>query len=74
MDNSHCSSFDTTVEIPYAEIVAAKRSIEARVENPVDAPHPTENLPDGPEIEDPTETEDPQKAATGRSSGKRAWN
>ena len=70
----HTPDLDITVEVPYAEIAAAKRCIEARVENPVDTPHPTENLPTGPEIDNPTETEDPQKADTGPSSRRRTWN
>lgn len=75
MDNCDRSLLDTTVELPYEEIASAKRVIEARVENPVDTPHPTENLPDGPEIENPAETEsDPQKADTGPSSRMGSWN
>ena len=74
MDNSYASSLDTTVELQFEQVEAAKRAIEARVENPVDTPHPTENLPDSPEIDNPSESEDPQKADTGPSSSARWWN
>ena len=75
MDHSqHTPDLDETVELPYAEIFAAKRRIEARVENPIDTPHPTEHIPDGPEIENPAESEDPKEADTGPSSRSRRWN
>jgi len=73
----HSRDPDITVEVPFVEIEKAKRRIDARVENPVDTPHPTETIPTGPEIDNPTETEDPQKADTGPSSrapGNRRWN
>jgi hypothetical protein len=74
MDHSCRSTFDTTVELPLEEVEAAKREIEARVENPIDTPHPTENLPTAPEIDNPTETDDPRTADTGPSSRVRSWN
>ncbi|HET7842938.1 MAG TPA: hypothetical protein VFL14_02220 [Xanthomonadales bacterium] len=77
MDNSqHTAELDTTVELPYEEVLSAKRALEARVDNPgVGTPSPGRG-PAGPEIENPTETEsDPQKSDTGpSSSGAGRWN
>jgi hypothetical protein len=75
MDFNNSSHLDTTLELPLAEVEAAFRSLDARVDNPgVGTPQQPGQIP-GPEIENPTETEsDPGKADTGPSSRARPWN
>jgi hypothetical protein len=72
--NNHSSDPDTTLELPLADVDAARRSLEARVDNP-GVPPSQPGQPAGPEIENPTETEsDPRESNTGPSSRGPAWN
>ena len=75
MEFNNSSPLDTTLELPFEEVEAALRSLEARVDNP-GIPSPQQPTgPGAPEIENPTETEtDPQKSDTGPSSRAQTWN
>lgn len=75
MELNNSAPFETTVELPLAEVEAALRSIEARVDNPgVGTPQQPGETP-GPEIENPSQTEaEPQQSDIGPESRAQRWN